>query len=94
MDEGGVDHRVRQGRAAAQAVQVFKIAAMGLGAGGDERLGGGVRSGEAEHLVARTDQFLDDRRTDKTGGAGDEDTHGDLSLFGFSAAFAAPLSSR
>ena len=65
VDEGGVDHAIRHGRAAAQAFQVFEVASMHLGTGGDERLGARIRASEAEHLMARVDELLNDGRTDK-----------------------------
>ena len=44
-----VDHAIRAGCSAAQAFQVFEIASMHLGAGGDERLGAriGARQSQA-----------------------------------------------
>ena len=39
MDEAGVNHPIRHGCPIAQAVQVFKIASMHLGTGGEERFG-------------------------------------------------------
>ena len=53
MDEGGVDHAIRTGRSAAQALEVFEIAALHFGAGGGEGLGACVGAGEAEHLMPR-----------------------------------------
>ena len=38
-----------------------------------------VRAAEAEHLMAGGDQFLDDGRADEAGGAGDENTHEQVS---------------
>ena len=83
VDEGGVDHAVRLGRSAAQAFQVFKIAAMHLGAGGDERLGARIRASKTEHLMARVDELLNDGRTDKACSTGDENTHYDFSFASF-----------
>jgi hypothetical protein len=40
MDKSGVNHAIGGGGAAAQGVKIFEIAAMDLGAGGGERLGG------------------------------------------------------
>ena len=60
----------------AEAVQVLQIAAMHLGTGGGERLGAGIRASKAEHLMTGAEEFLNNGRTDKAGGAGDEDTHG------------------
>ena len=86
-----MDHAIRGGGATPQTVEVFKIAAMHLGAGGDERLGGRVRAGKAEHLMARAEELLNDGGTDETGSASDENTHDDFSCDLVStAAFAAP----
>jgi hypothetical protein len=51
VNEGRVDHTVRQGRPFAQAFEVSKIAAMHLGARGHKRLGAGLRAREAQHLM-------------------------------------------
>jgi hypothetical protein len=83
MDETGVNHAVRGGGSTPQAVQILEIAAMRLSAGGDKRFGGRVRASETEHLMARVDEFLNNGGTDKTCGAGDEDTHRDFSLTSF-----------
>jgi len=83
VDEGGVDHAIRQGGAAAQAFQVFEIASMHLGPRGDKRLGGRIRASKTEHLMARADELLNNGGTDKTGSAGDEDTHDDFSITSF-----------
>ena len=66
--------------AAAQAVQILDIAAMRLGASGPDRLRTRLRACKAEHLMTRPKQFPHDGRTDKTGGAGNEHTHDDVSL--------------
>ncbi len=58
--EGTVDHAIRFRRAAAQALQVFEIAAMHLGAGGGERLGSRIRSRQSEHSMAGVDEFRND----------------------------------
>jgi hypothetical protein len=79
MDEAGVDHRIRLGRTAAQAVGIPEVAVVRPGACGEERFGARIGTGEAEHLMARADQVLNDGGADEAGGAGDEDTHeGDL----------------
>jgi hypothetical protein len=49
-----------------------------LGACGDKRLGARIGAGKTEHLMARLDEFLNDGRADKSGGAGYKDTHIDL----------------
>ena len=80
MDEGEVRHAVGGFGPPAQAVQVFERAVMDLGPGLPERLRALVRAGEAEHLMAVGDKFLDDSGADETGRAGDENTH----MIGFS----------
>ena len=44
--------------------------------------GGGIGAGEAEDLMARAEQFLDDGRADEAGRAGNENTH-ETSLHGW-----------
>ena len=66
-------------RAAAQAFQIFKRAAMHLGARGGERFRARVRAGKAEHLMARGDQFLDNGRADESRRTGNKDTHDESS---------------
>ena len=77
-----MDHAIRLGRSAAQAFEIFKVASLHLGAGGGERLGARVRAGEADHLMSRTDQVLDDRRAYPSGRPSDEHSHRNLLGFG------------
>ena len=77
--EGGVDHGIRLGGAAPQAVQIRERAAMNLGARRGERLRSLVRAGQAEHLMAGGDQVLDDGRADPTGCSSDKYTHSKIS---------------
>ena len=65
MDEREVDDAVGLLRAGAQAVEVVEGAAMDLGAGGGDGFGRGVRTGEAEDLVAGLDQLGDDGGADR-----------------------------
>ena len=51
---------------------------MDVGPGRGKRRGGRVRAREAEHLVSRADQFLDNGGADEAGRAGDEDTHEEI----------------
>jgi hypothetical protein len=83
MDETGVNHPVRGGGSAAQAVQILKIASMRLSAGGEQRLGGRIRASKTKHLMARVDEFRNNGGADKSCGAGDENTHGDFSSSSF-----------
>ena len=75
MIEGRVDDAIHLCRAALQAVQVVERAAMDLGTGGGQLIRSLVRAGEAEHLVAGGDQFIDDGRADPAGGSSDEYAH-------------------
>ena len=52
VDEGEVDHAIRRGRSAPQAVQILQIAVMRVGAGGGQSLRTGLRTREAKHLMA------------------------------------------
>ena len=87
-----MDHALRHGRAATQAFQVFEIAAMHLGPGGEEGLGARIRASEAQHLMAGADEFLNNGGADKTCRSGDENTHREYSLLLAVTAVAAPLS--
>ena len=63
--EGAVDDAVCLGGSAAEAVEVFKTAAMGFGTGGLEGFGASVGAGEPEHRMAGVDEFRDDGRAMK-----------------------------
>ena len=76
MIEGSVDHAVRGECAALQAVEVFERTALYLCACRDKRRGSCVRARETEHLVPRLDQFLNNRRADKTRCASHKNFHG------------------
>ena len=67
---------------------------MHLGPGGGERRGGRVRTGEAEHLVARGDEILNDGGTDKPSSAGNENTHQGFSLICLQTRNSSPLVHR
>ncbi len=70
MDEGGVDHGIRGGGAFSQAIQILQRTAMDFRARRLERGGARVGTRQPQNLVPRAQQFLDDGRTDETGGAG------------------------
>ena len=55
MDEPGVNHPVRIGGSAPQAVKVLKISPVNLRTRFDKRLRARIRPGEAEHLMACAD---------------------------------------
>ena len=73
--EREVDHAIRRGRRALQAVEVVERAALHLGPGGGERRGRGIRAGEPDDLMARADELGNDGGADPAGRAGDEYTH-------------------
>src|SRR4029077_5942135 len=75
VDIGGVDHAVGRGRAAAQAVEVLKGAAVHASAGGRQGRGGVVRTAQAGDLMAGVDKVADDGGADETRRAGNENTH-------------------
>ncbi len=68
-------HAIRRGRSTPQAVQVFNIPSMHLGASGDKRLGARIRAREAEHLMTSVDEFPNDGRTDKACSTSNKNTH-------------------
>ncbi len=80
MDEREVDDAIGLLRAGAQAVEVVEGTAMDLRACGGDGFGRGVRTREADDLVAGLDQLGDDGGADETGRAGDEVAHGDLQV--------------
>ncbi len=73
--EGEVDDAVGLLGARPQDVDVLDVAAQDLGAGRGHPVGGGVRAGEADNLVAVGEEFGNDGRSDPTRCAGDEYTH-------------------
>jgi hypothetical protein len=73
VDERGVNHTVRGGGSPSQAVQILKITPMNLGTSGGKRIGGRIRASEAEDLMARMDEFLNDGKADET--SGNKNTH-------------------
>src|SRR5215467_10129861 len=75
VDEGGVDHAVRCGSSAAQAFKILERTAVHFGARRFERLGGGSRARETEHLMARGEKLANDGGTDETRGPGNENQH-------------------
>jgi len=77
MDEPGVDDTVGRGGSSAQAFHVFQLASVNGGACLGKRLRGRVRASEAGHLMAGTNQFLDDGRTYEAGCARHKHAHVD-----------------
>jgi hypothetical protein len=71
MVEAGVDHGVGRSRAAAQAIEIFKRAAMNFGTCRGKRGCSRIRAGQAEHLMTCSEEFLNDRRAEPSSGASD-----------------------
>jgi len=74
-----VDRAFRRSRSTAQTLEIFKRPAMDACTGGDQRLRGRFRACEPDYLMARTDQFFDDGRTDESGCPGNENSHRPIS---------------
>ena len=70
-----MDHAIRRGRTAAEALQSSRIPAMDFGAHLAERRCPRVRAREAEDRMSSADQFFDDDRADKSSRSSDEDMH-------------------
>jgi hypothetical protein len=70
-----MDHSIRLGSCTAQAVEIIKSAATHLCPGSGERIGRGIRAGEADDLMARADELGNDGGADPAGRAGYENTH-------------------
>lgn len=79
MVEGQMDHAISRRRTAAQAVEIFERSAMHFRAGSGEGRCSRIRAGEADHPVAGGDQFVDHGGANKSSGAGDKDTHEEVS---------------
>ena len=75
MDVGGVDHAVRSGRTAAQALEIVEGASMGLGARGLHGRGRLIRTGQADDVVSRVDQLGYYGGPDESARAGNEYAH-------------------
>ena len=88
MIKSTVDHAVRLGHPAAQTFQVFQSASMRFRAGGDERLGSRIRPRQSKDLMTCVDKFRNNGGADKTGSAGEKDTHGGFLHFVNWGAFA------
>jgi len=75
VDEAEMDDAIRGGRPVLQTFQIPQIAPLNLGPRFGKRLGRGFGAGQAEHLVAGFDEFLNGDGADKTRGACDENFH-------------------
>jgi hypothetical protein len=78
MIESGMNYAIALCGAALQAGEVFDVTAKGLGTECSQGLSALVRAGQAEYLMAATDQFLGHLRTDKACGTGKKYAHGSI----------------
>jgi hypothetical protein len=78
MDEGGVNYSVRHCCPLPQALEVFDITPMDLGASRDKSFGARIRAGKTEHLMSSLDEFPNDFRTDKARCSCDKNLHKSL----------------
>src|ERR1700722_19148287 len=75
MVKGRMNHAIRQGRATAQAFEVFQRASMRLSAGICERLCTLIGTSQPDHLMAGANQLGNKSGTDESGSAGNKNTH-------------------
>jgi hypothetical protein len=68
------------GGSTAQAVEILQVTAMDLRTSSGKRRGCRIGASEAEHLMARLHDLLNNSRTDKACSTRDEDTHYDFSF--------------
>jgi hypothetical protein len=76
--ERRMDYGIGSGRSALQAFKIIQRAAMDLGSCPDNSSGSRIRASEAEHLVPRGKQFLDDGGADEPGRTCNKDTHEEI----------------
>jgi len=65
--------------------KIFQIASLCLSPLGNQGAGPCIAARMTEHLVAGADEFRDNSRPDKTGGACDENVHINLSILSTSS---------
>jgi len=70
-----VYHAIRGSDSTPQAVQIFNIPPMDLGACGGQRLSARIRAREAEHLMTSVNQLSNDCRTNEACSTGNKNTH-------------------
>src|ERR1700722_4687183 len=83
--ERRMDYGIGSGRSALQAFKIIQRAAMDLGPCRGNSSGSRIRASEAEHLVPRDKQFLDNGRADEPGRTCNKDTHGEILRVGMEA---------
>jgi hypothetical protein len=76
VDVGGVDHAIRGGGAAAEAVEILEGAPMNARSGGLESRRCLIGACETDDLVSSIDELTHDGAPDEARRAGDECTHG------------------
>ncbi len=80
VNERRMDYGIGSGRSALQAFKIIQRAAMDLGPCRGDRSGSRFRASEAEYLMPRDKQFLDNSGTDEPGRTCNKDTHGEILL--------------
>ena len=75
MIEGGMDHRIGGAYRRQQRFGIVQRAGLHLSAGGLQGSGAGVRAREADDLMSGGLQFFENTRADKTGRAGEKNSH-------------------
>jgi hypothetical protein len=80
VDEGSVDDSVSRGGSAAEAFEIFKMAAVDFGAGGGEGLSARVAAGKTKNLMSASNEIGDEGRSDESCSSGDKDAHDFLLL--------------
>jgi hypothetical protein len=82
--ERRMDYGIGSGRSALQALKIIQRAAMDLGTGRGNNSSRRIRASEAEYLVPRGDQFIDDRQANESTCTGNKDTHSETLSIGLS----------
>jgi hypothetical protein len=90
--ERRMDDGIGGGRAALEAFKIIQRAAMDLGSCRGNGSGSRIGAREAEDLVPRDKQFLDNGGADEPGRTCNKDTHDKSSVFGWRAISVAELS--
>ena len=73
--EARMDHSIGGSRAISQTLQIVERTALCLSSRLRQGCGGRIRAGESAHLMARMDEFRNNRGTNESCGAGQENTH-------------------
>jgi len=74
MNEASMDHSVHNGGPIAQTLKIIERSTLHIGARRTKRRGGGIRTSQAEHLMACVDEFWNDCGANEAGSPSDKDT--------------------